>query len=1224
MDSEADPGQALAEFFASLRERRKPGLSLQQIVSKVQLDGSEVSKGYLSEIFAGRLPSESKALAIATVLGATDEELAEVRRLVVVARPVPHWWTRSGYIEKVRDIAPSGGLRDRGDELALMAAFCKGTEHYLWLQADPWAGKSALLSSFVLDPPPGTDVVSFFITGRLAAEADSSAFTDALLDQLTALTGEKLPASVSPLARDAHRRKLLRAAADKAAESGRRLILVVDGLDEDAGARPGTGLASVASLLPKDSHAALRVILASRPSVSLPADVPHDHPLRQCQPSPLSRSPHAAAIESQARLELSELLAERDPEHEELIGFIAACGGGLTTAELEELTGRRRFRLEHVLSGAFGRTVSALGGPLLFAHETLRKTAIETIGSGLAGFRARINEWADIYRERGWPGETPQYLIRGYPDMLRETADAERLVALATDPARHERLLAATHGDAAAMTEIRSAQDLLLESSQPDLVAMGRLSVYRNWLSVRNAAVPSHLPAVWARLGQPAHAEALVYGTPVEFRDDTLVALVSALTDTGEVARAEVACHDIHKPTDRAQALISLIPVVDDLDHAKRLVDEAKAILASSSDPWAPSLWSDLAVAVARRGSFAHAQAITRHLPDGQARAMAQADVLCAAGNLDTAVALDNIEACSLKAQAPVLLRLAQAAVIHNLGPTAVELIKALEAGISHSSDDSLAQEDTLIDAIAVALALDDRETATRLAERAENELRPNTDPFIWAKLADLVCACADLDSERARRLLATAESAASAPRSEQAIEDPFFEAMALSRLADGAARLGDLDRMHRLAGLARAAAAETGPRVRGFLQAGLAWRAALRGHLAEGTEIARQIADYRHRAEALTSVAQRMIDVGERALAAVLAAEAEGVVRSAESVQHAVWALAELIFVVTIAGDRARAHLLADEAERIVFSADAEERAEPCNELIHILVATESYDRAVAVANRAAERRALNALLSYLCMYDQVDYAADVAQGIGDPSDRDEALRSVAKHHKPSPAAGPTASRPAGRPDAKSEAGALVERTRVAAADPDHALLADLANRAEAAIEQVTDPWDRASLLTDLIRATVASKDHDRTTRLATAAEHRAGRIYKPERRWRILAELAGAIAAAGEHDLAESVALRIDDSYGQADAFTEAAVAVASLDDRPQGSDAMIRRWLAQALALGPWLVPLRALAHYVPEVSLAIADEYLRVRHRLVTDYHLERRDNWGYQGDENTRH
>jgi hypothetical protein len=178
------------------------------------------------------------------------------------------------------------------------------------------------------------------------------------------------------------------------------------------------------------------------------------------------------------------------------------------------------------------------------------------------------------------------------------------------------------------------------------------------------------------------------------------------------------------------------------------------------------------------------------------------------------------------------------------------------------------------------------------------------------------------------------------------------------------------------------------------------------------------------------------------------LAGEAESVARSAEFVQHEVYALAELIHALTIAGDSARANLLADEAERAVFAADPDERAEPCDELIHVLVATQSHDRAVEIANRAAEQAVLDTLIRYLCLYEQADYAAEVAHGIDDPSIRDKALRLVAEYRKPSTAAGPAVGRPAGTRDAKSKAGELVEKTRAAAVERDHTRIADLADR--------------------------------------------------------------------------------------------------------------------------------------------------------------------------------
>ncbi|MCW2929248.1 MAG: hypothetical protein JWM19_210 [Actinomycetia bacterium] len=66
-------------------------------------------------------------------------------------------------------------LRDRDEELAELARFCLAPDAgpYAWWRAGPWAGKSALLSTFVLRPPAElaerVKIVSFFITARLAA-----------------------------------------------------------------------------------------------------------------------------------------------------------------------------------------------------------------------------------------------------------------------------------------------------------------------------------------------------------------------------------------------------------------------------------------------------------------------------------------------------------------------------------------------------------------------------------------------------------------------------------------------------------------------------------------------------------------------------------------------------------------------------------------------------------------------------------------------------------------------------------------------------------------------------------------------------------------------------------------------------------------------------------------------------------------------------------------------
>lgn len=67
------------------------------------------------------------------------------------------------------------------------------------------------------------------------------------------------------------RRRLLEDAAAQAVKAGRRLVLVVDGLDEDCGSLPGSGLASIAACLPKRPPDGLRVIVSGRPDPPPPA-----------------------------------------------------------------------------------------------------------------------------------------------------------------------------------------------------------------------------------------------------------------------------------------------------------------------------------------------------------------------------------------------------------------------------------------------------------------------------------------------------------------------------------------------------------------------------------------------------------------------------------------------------------------------------------------------------------------------------------------------------------------------------------------------------------------------------------------------------------------------------------------------------------------------------------------------------------------------------------------
>jgi hypothetical protein len=106
--------------------------------------------------------------------------------------PAPQFLPSSFYLEQVRQIAPRE-LLGRDAELAELAQFCldQDRDPYTWWQAPAWAGKTALMSTFVTMPPrevrDQARIVSFFITARLASQDTSEAFVAALLGQLADL-----------------------------------------------------------------------------------------------------------------------------------------------------------------------------------------------------------------------------------------------------------------------------------------------------------------------------------------------------------------------------------------------------------------------------------------------------------------------------------------------------------------------------------------------------------------------------------------------------------------------------------------------------------------------------------------------------------------------------------------------------------------------------------------------------------------------------------------------------------------------------------------------------------------------------------------------------------------------------------------------------------------------------------------------------------------------------
>jgi tetratricopeptide (TPR) repeat protein len=632
---------------------------------------------------------------------------------------------RSAYLEQVRRIAPPG-LRDRDGEMAELARFCLAAEgpSYAWWQAGPWAGKSALLSAFVLRPPrevaEHATIVSFFITARLAAQDTREAFTRVLAEQLAALLGQSLPAVLPETTREAYLLGLLSEAAFGCAAEGRRLVLVVDGLDEDRGVTAGPGAHSIAGLLPADPPAGMQVIVAGRPNPPVPDDVPDWHPLRD--PAiirSLPASPHAREVQRLARAELRVLLDGSGTERD-LLGLLAAARGGLTGQDLATLAGIPLWEAEGVVRAAAGRALQSrpsLLNPVarqevwLLAHEELQAAAADCLGDRLTAYREQLHAWADGYRDRGWPLETPEYLLDGYFRLLADLGDLPRMTGCALDASRHDRMLDLSGGDAAALAEARTTLDRIAAQDAPDLASALALACHRDRLVSRNSRIPTSLPAVWAALGQLARARALTASiTSPGRRAVALAEVAGALAGSGYRQAGEAAAHAAEEAAADAEATACAITDPYDRPEAMSKVAGALAragqyeraeVVARSvtKDFMQSSALSGVAWILAGAGRHERAEAVARTITDEETRAYALAAVAAA---LARAGQHERAEAVATQAEA---------AADAITDPPPARLLCAVAGVLARAGRYQRAEAvaDSIIDAHFHACALEDR-----------------------------------------------------------------------------------------------------------------------------------------------------------------------------------------------------------------------------------------------------------------------------------------------------------------------------------------------------------------------------------------------------------------------------------------------------------------------------------------------------------------------------------
>jgi lipopolysaccharide biosynthesis regulator YciM len=1097
-----------------------------------------------------------------------------VTQLVDVIPREPAHLLAAAYTEYVEDIAPQV-LLDREQELAELTAFCAGDEFCAWWRAGPWAGKTALASWFALHPPIGVTVVPFFITRRLAGQADSNAFTDAVIEQLRLVVGEVDLRIESPAARDGHRRRLLRKAASQAAAAGERLLLLVDGLDEDEGVPPA-GPSSIAALLPRRPIEGLRVLVTSRPHPGLPHDLPEDHPLRHLRsdqpltsrrPRELAPSELGEELKVLAKEELVRHLRGTDKLNIDVIGYIAAAGGGLTEAELGELTNATFVDLHGRLGGVLGRSLSSRAltdvpfqraGPVyLFAHETLRELADAELGYDLQHYRNHLHQWGESYQQRGWPAETPRYLGRPYSRLLTRTRDLSRLVKLITQAARHDWMLASTLTDSDALGEILDTQQILLDSTVPDLTALGGIAIERYRLSVRNRSLPVQLPALWVRLGQPDRAEQLARSISDPDHQGRALAKVAEALAAERPDRAEqlALSFSFWRSTALAAAARGWT-AAGQPDRAEQLA----ALLDPSSDQWA---LAEIAGMWVEAGYLERAEQLAGGIRLLKWRAEALTKVAAgwvAAGQLDRAEQLAR-GITDPYSQAVALTEVATAMVTAGQRGRAERLVAVAER-LARSIGKPYWQASALTAVTAGWIKVHQFRRAAQLPEIAEQPAREITDPYRQAEALTEVAhgwlAAGELDrAEQLARSIADAglqaialtevttalAAAGQLDRAEQlarGITNPDRQADALADVATALVAVRQFDRAEQLA-----RDADQLPPTLSVLDAKPVARVAAALVAVEQPDRAGQlvhsIVDPNRKAAALTDMATALVEAGERDRAEQTVEMAERLARGITDPDQRDWALAKVVTASVAAGRLDQAEQLAG---RIT---DSYGRERAMTEIEKAWIAFGDLDRAQQVAgdtSPAWREQALIKVVAASVAAGRLDQAEQLAGRITDLHLRKRAMTGIATAwigigdlDRAQQVAGDTSA--AWREQALT---GLV-KARVVAGQLDEA---------EQIARSISDPILRAWALTEVATALVAAGQLDRAellpgiTEQLDQAERQARKITDPAQQALALASVTMGLAMVGHLDRAERLAHTITNPGLQAAAMTKVATAL------------------------------------------------------------------------------
>lgn len=544
---------------------------------------------------------------VAELRNGISELDAEVERLTR-RREEGQWWAvdlrgaslaSAGYRRALAGYVPADA-DPRTNEIARLRTFVTGDHGQWWAwRGEAWSGKTTLMALALQALEHECDVVPFFINGRQVSARRVTDFTERTIPRLIEICGEGIVAATPGFHSFDVFGGYLITAAKASAAAGRRLLLLVDGLDEDAGEE------SILSAIPVHLPSNVRVVVSSRPR-PLPRDIHADHPLHEDAVwHDITSSLLAVAARSVAEDDVGELLA--DPLGRMVAELLAVAGAPLTAPDLVELTQAPPATVRRLVSQRAGRCLQEMPiasldprdgdggaerGYVLGHQEILRQVIVELspqvsraedganwdplASAALTQARLRILEWADCWEAQNWPPNTPRYLVREYPQLLIATGDHRRLTSLVTQPARRNLLIRARGVPWLTQEELTAAIELAAQVAPIDLKTLAKLSAIQTARQANTYFLDRRMPEAWARIGRVEYAAGLCNQLDEFNRREAharLLRLALLSEDANEVARLR----------------ILLAPHPDVIEHVERLVADGPPSGRASAQRVIPS-----------------------------------------------------------------------------------------------------------------------------------------------------------------------------------------------------------------------------------------------------------------------------------------------------------------------------------------------------------------------------------------------------------------------------------------------------------------------------------------------------------------------------------------------------------------------------------------------------------------------------------------------------------